>query len=257
MRGATYSTPSVTTEFRIQNHSRSCGLQRRGGTGLLAGCLNVFGNAPARLRSRLSNPCGINAAVTEPRSSGSGFVRNPENVSAPRRRAGIVYGEVHWDKPDKGGSLIPKHLDRQNVGRQWDAYDCPIGLRRVDRPESSREDRHSGTHLGGIGGRVEASILIQGRRIIAVHREHTGVRRHRRPRETVGRSAVVDNANLDRLAGLERPRRDRIDLAVLSVQERTRSSVKGYSAAVQLFRKPGVRVYLRLGAVGRPKTLSE
>src|ERR1022692_2901500 len=43
MRGATYSTPSVTTEFRIQNHSRSCGLQRRGGTGLLAGCLTVLG----------------------------------------------------------------------------------------------------------------------------------------------------------------------------------------------------------------------
>src|ERR1019366_1325404 len=51
-------------------------------------CLTVLGNSPARLRSRLSNPCGINAAVTEPRPSGSGFVRNPENVlSAPNEPA--------------------------------------------------------------------------------------------------------------------------------------------------------------------------
>src|ERR1039457_3930692 len=34
-----------------------------------------------------------------------GILNDEVDLTHPRRRAGIVYGEVHWDKPDKGGSL--------------------------------------------------------------------------------------------------------------------------------------------------------
>src|ERR1019366_4773652 len=48
------------------------------------GCVTVLGNATARLRSRLSKPCDINATVTEPRPSGSGFRRkSPKPLSTP------------------------------------------------------------------------------------------------------------------------------------------------------------------------------
>src|ERR1019366_1332732 len=54
------------------------------------GCVTVLGNATARLRSRLSKPCDINATVTEPRPSGSGFrQKSPKGLSTlpPRRDA--------------------------------------------------------------------------------------------------------------------------------------------------------------------------
>src|ERR1022692_814665 len=84
MRGATYSTPSVTTEFRIQNHSRSCGLQRRGGTGLLAGGLTVLGipdgnrslTVAARSQSRLFRKVECAVRVSE-------LVSSPKRLSPP------------------------------------------------------------------------------------------------------------------------------------------------------------------------------
>src|ERR1017187_1522498 len=54
------------------------------------GCVSVLGNATARLRSRLSKPCDINATVTELRPSGSGFrQKSPKGLSTlpPRRDA--------------------------------------------------------------------------------------------------------------------------------------------------------------------------
>src|ERR1017187_5594683 len=46
------------------------------GSAQTRGCLTVLGNATARLRSRLSKPCDINATVTEPRPVS---VRNPQS----------------------------------------------------------------------------------------------------------------------------------------------------------------------------------
>ena len=43
------------------------------------GCLTVLGNASARIRSRLGNPCELSATVSEPRPSGSGFGRKSPN----------------------------------------------------------------------------------------------------------------------------------------------------------------------------------
>ena len=68
-------------------------------------CLTEWGNAPARLRSRLSNSSGISATVSEPRPfpshlrfrattvseprpSGSGFAQNPKNCQAPLHASG-------------------------------------------------------------------------------------------------------------------------------------------------------------------------
>jgi hypothetical protein len=48
MRGATYSTPFVATEFRIQNHSRSCGPRRR----MFAGVRHESGGARNLKESR-------------------------------------------------------------------------------------------------------------------------------------------------------------------------------------------------------------
>jgi hypothetical protein len=52
--------------------------------------LNRFGDfrltETAPRRSRLSKPCEINATITEPRPSGSGF---PKTVKHPRRERGL------------------------------------------------------------------------------------------------------------------------------------------------------------------------